>query len=132
MPTENHTIGGEKESIVMENISTSIVQDLDLLRNLFSIIRENESQTSGMNCVAFEEYLLKKLRDKKYKFMLIDPAEHLYLLDNTVALICVPETTNVFDEKNHIVELMIEHKLKIGYVVNNVKYPQVNIARFIA
>lgn len=61
----------------METTSTSIVQDLDLLRKLFSIIRESESQTTGMTCTAFEEYLLKKLRDKKYNVRQLDQTEHL-------------------------------------------------------
>ena len=116
----------------METTSTSIVQDLDLLRKLFSIIRENESQTAGMTCAAFEEYLLKKLRDKKNNVRQIDQTEHLSLLDNAVAMICVPETTNVFDEKSRIIDLMKKNDLKIGYVVNNAKYPKVNIARIIA
>ena len=115
----------------MEPVSTTIVQDLDLLRKLFSIIRENESQTTSMTCTAFEEYLLKKLRDKKYNVRLIDRAEHLFLLDNAVAMICVPETSNVFDEKSRIIDLMKKNNLKIGYVVNNAKSPQINIARFI-
>ena len=126
-----HYWWGEREIRIMDTTSTSIVQDLDLLRKLFSIIRENESQTAGMTCAAFEEYLLKKLRDKKYNVRQIDQTEHLSLLDNAVAMICVPETSNVLDEKSRIIDLMKKNNLKIGYVVNNAKYPQVNIARFI-
>ena len=116
----------------MEPVSTSIVQDLTLLRTLIGIVRDNESQTSELTGSAFADHILKKLRDKNHKTKLINSEEKVTLLDNMAAILFISDNNNVYDEKSHMIALLKKHNIKIGYVVNNAKYPQVNIARFIA
>ena len=116
----------------MEPTSTSIVQDLALLRALIGIVRDNESKTADLSELAFADFILKKLREQKYELMLIDSGERLTLLDNMAAILFIPASVSVYDERSHMIDLLKKHNIKIGYVVNNAKYPIVNIARYIA
>ena len=118
----------------MSDIKEQIFQELAKLDDAAAGLRAmavNAGKQTDLEVAILTEQV-KKLRDKKYNVRQINQTEHLSLLDNAVAMICVPETTSVFDEKSRIIDLMKKNDLKIGYVVNNAKYSKVNIARIIA
>ena len=116
----------------MDNSSPSIVQDLNLIGTVFSVLRDNEEKIADLSIFQFEDFILKELRKNNTKTKLIDQNEHLTLLDNTAAIMFISANHNVYDERKHMLDLLNKHNIKFGYVVNNALYPQINFARFIA